>query len=451
MSARAFSFQIAHSCFRKALPSFSFFFLSMDFILDSARLDESSQEKIWRSKECINLVSSFLATQSASTLPVERRFWPGYPEDLYTLEQWRQFIVAQNPCFDDNQVDAEVQRLWRMSKSRLCDQPFVDLVDLNSVKDSSMVVFVSCRRSAVDILKPILRKMGFIVTFGRPGDALSGLRSKDTSTWTYPWLAKNIGAISAAYFMQSSLSRINLVYLDNYMGSGSQSEWELFDTLKSKVCQEIGEPVQIITVVVNTCALLERFGHNLNEIEKTYYTACRKIFMIRHCQSEANIERDMMHPGLTSQGVEQAVNLGTMVRDLDADFVVSSPHKRCLQTLRYLKFAQPQSVVIAAAIAEFNRHELQNKLPTLNQTAQFLEEQDITSVEKVELQSDGYEDSDLAVEAIAYLGTLPGRIFILITHKVFIRELIGIDVNNGSIVEADLECGSIENARIWKA
>ena len=383
--------------------------------------------------------------------PVERRFLPGYPEDLYTLQQWRQFTVTQHPNFDDDQVDAEVQRLWRMAKSRLCDQPFVDLVDLNSAKDSSLVVFVSCRRSAVDVLKSILRKMGFIVTLGRPGDALSGLRSNDTSTWTYPWLAKNIGAISAAYSMRSSVSRIILVYLDNFMGSGSQSEWELFDTLNSKVCQEIGERVPIIPVVVNTCALLERFGHNLKEIEASYYNACRKVFMIRHCQSEANVEGDMMHPGLTSQGVEQAENLSTMVRNLQAHFVVSSPHKRCLQTLRYLKFAHQPNLIIAAAMAEFNRNELQNKLPTLIQTAQFLEEQDITSVEKVEMQSDGHENSDLTEEAIAYLATLPGRVLILITHRVLIRELTGIDVNNGGIVEADLECGSIENARIWKA
>ena len=61
--------------------------------------------------------------------------------------------------------------------------------------------------------------------------------------------------------------------------------------------------------------------------------------MIRHCQSEANVEGDMMHPSLTSQGVEQAENLSIMVRNLQAHFVVSSPHKRCLQTLQYLKFA----------------------------------------------------------------------------------------------------------------
>jgi hypothetical protein len=116
-----------------------------------------------------------------------------------------------------------------------------------------------------------------------------------------------------------------------------------------------------------------------------------------------------------------------------------------------LKFAHQPSLIIAAAMAEFNRNELQNKLPTLIQTAQFLEEQNITSVEKVEMQSDGHENSDLTEEAIAYLATLPGRVFILITHRVLIRELTGIDVNNGGIVEADLECGSIENARIWKA
>ena len=92
--------------------------------------------------------------------------------------------------------------------------------------------------------------MGFIVTFGRPRDALSGLRSNDTSTWTYPWLAKNIGAISAAYSMRCSVSMIILVYLDNFMGSGSQSEWELFDTLNSKVCQEIGERAPIISLLL---------------------------------------------------------------------------------------------------------------------------------------------------------------------------------------------------------
>ena len=173
--------------------------------------------------------------------------------------------------------------------------------------------------------------------------------------------------------------------------------------------------------------------------------------MIRHCQSQANVEGDMMHPGLTPQGVEQAENLSTMVSSLPAQFVVSSPHKRCLQTLRYLKFAHQPSLIVAAAMAEFNRDELQNKLPTVIQTAQFLEEHNFTSVEKVEMQSDGRENSDLAEEALAYLSKLPGHVFILITHRVVIRELTGIDVDNGGIVEADLECGSIENTRIWKA
>ena len=69
------------------------------------------------------------------------------------------------------------------------------------------------------------------------GDAMNGLRGADVNSWTYPWIAKTVGAVSAVvhqivYKEREAHPRVVLVLLNAAMETGSQSEWEALDTVK---------------------------------------------------------------------------------------------------------------------------------------------------------------------------------------------------------------------------
>ena len=104
----------------------------------------------------------------------ERRFWPGYEGEVYTKAEWKMFIQEKHSDLNEALIEKETNRLWGMAKSRLCDQPITPWREILEFKArGGLVVVISSRRAYVAALKPALRKQGFIVTFGQPGDAMT--------------------------------------------------------------------------------------------------------------------------------------------------------------------------------------------------------------------------------------------------------------------------------------
>ena len=107
---------------------------------------------------------------------VERRFWPGHPEDTYTFSEWYAFVQSINPTMSTLEAHKETEGLWGMAATRLIDQ---ECVNYNSILEGArrldtIVVMASCSRMYVDALNPAMRRDGCLVTFGRPGDSMSG-------------------------------------------------------------------------------------------------------------------------------------------------------------------------------------------------------------------------------------------------------------------------------------
>ena len=384
---------------------------------------------------------------------VETRFWAGYEDELYTKAEWRSFARLENPQFSEEQVDVKAEKLWNLAFSRLCDQPTVEwrkVLELQA--EGTCVAMVSTSRAHVDVLKPVCRNQGLVVTFGRPGDAMTGLRTSDPDTWVLPWMAKTIGAISAVAAGMARTRgpiRIVLVYMSAEMGTGSQSEWQRCEILKQKILQEIGINELLIShLVVDTDEVLSYFGFDRHRLQRLYHGSCKKVVFIRHGESESNaLGRDAAHPRLTSNGHVQAGRLSIDL--LSAHVVVTSPHIRCLQTLQHLNPKGHSTVIVSDCVGELNRDELQNVLPSLRELDGFLKESgNLDAKLMMNMQQGQVENVDLASQALETLSAINAQTIVVVTHRVLIREVTGKDVSNCQIVECELDHGNIESVSV---
>ena len=392
------------------------------------------------------------STATAVSAATETRYWPAYPDVSYSKAEWLDFVQSEHIGATKDYVIAETDRLWKMAKSRLCDQATTPWKEILAFKKAGgIVAMVSARRSYVMGLKPPLHKDGIVTTCGQPGDAMTGLRGQDSNTWVFPWLAKTIGCVSGlvhheAHRSPATKPRVKLVFCTAAMGTGSQSEWEQLDNLTAKIVQEVGEVGFVLEhAVVDPFEVMRGYGLEAAQLDAEYYQNRKKIYFVRHGQSQANVEGDMLNPRLTALGEHQSYLLGQK-RTFHVDTLVCSPHVRTLQTLKQLSVTC-NLAIISGTFAEMNRREQQNRLPGL----QALSIADVPQLQKTNLQvelvadEEAMDNEELKCRVLQRLANLPGTEILVITHRVLIRELTAKDVGNAAVVSCTLEQGSIEN------
>lgn len=88
----------------------------------------------------------------------------------------------------------------------------------------------------------------------------------------------------------------------------------------------------------------------------------KKIYLIRHAQSEANIAADLDNPTyyydapITKAGEKQALNAKEKLKNINFDLMVCSPMTRTLQTFDII-FSKPISnTIILPLIREYLEH-----------------------------------------------------------------------------------------------
>ena len=396
-----------------------------------------------------------IACFPAALHSAEKRYLPEYPEYAYDLAEWTEFVHELHPDVTPAFLEKETKRLWDMAKSRLCDQPQVPWEETMEFKkeQGAIVVFISSRRQYVADLKPALRRDGIVTTFGRPRDAMDGLRGADPNSWTYPWIANTVGAVSAVVhdlvYREPTVSpKVRLVLLKAAMETGSQMEWEALETVKAKILQETtGVAVTMGHVVVDPQDILQYYGLDPGELSASYYRNCKKITFIRHAESEANVKGDMRNPALTAAGVHQAQALGR--RTFNTETLVCSPHVRTLQTLQYMSVTCTQTI-ISDCVAELNRDEKQNILPEAD--GDLLLAAVPHAHKRCEVQYAAtvgdLTNGASAARALTFLAGVPGSEVVVVTHRVLIRELTGRDTSNCGMVVCTLDHGSIENVEV---
>ena len=383
---------------------------------------------------------------------MERRFWSSCPEEAYSFSEWYAFVLSLHPMKSKLEVHEETERLWGMAVSRLIDQ---ECVGYNSVLEGALrldtiVVVVSCGRICVDALKPVMRRDGCLVTFGRPGDSMSGLRGSDPSTWTHPWMAKSIGAVTAGLQIKNA-QMVRLVYLSNGPQSGSQTEWELRGKLQEKIATELGEEataeVVLQVCVVDTEEVLRHYGLDRRILELSYAPWRKKVFLLRHGESEANVGGDQLHPRLTARGLEQA----SAVQEFEVDTVICSPHLRTLETYARLKIRGHPSVHVASAVSELNRYEMQNQIAGRAEVETLLAELKLkTAQHHFDAEVTGDDNAVAVNAALEFLSTMPGEILLVVCHRVLIREMTGLDVDNCEVVLCELDHLTVESPKVLR-
>ena len=394
-------------------------------------------------------------TIAPTIVDAEKRYWPQYPDDSYTKAEWCEFVHMQNANSTEDFVAAETDRLWNMAKSRLCDQPTTPWKDiLDFKKAGGIVAVISARRSYVKGLKPVLHKEGIVTTCGQPGDAMNGLRGQDPNSWVFPWLAKTIGCISAlvhyeAHLNQTRQPKVKLIFCTAAMGTGSQSEWEQLENLSDRIAQEVGEvDFSMDHAVVDPFEVMQSYGLDAAQLDAVYYHNWKKIYFVRHGQSQANVEGDMLNPPLTAIGQHQSYLLG-LKKTFHVDTLLCSPHVRTLQTLKQLSVTC-NLAIISSTFAEMNRKEQQNRLPDLNA----LHISHVPAMRKPNLQveliadEEALDNAELKRRVLKRLANIPGTEILVVSHRVLIRELTNEDVDNCGVVSCTWEQGSIENVKV---
>ena len=389
-----------------------------------------------------------------ATTTAEKHYWPSHPDFSYTKAEWREFVQMQNANTTQDFIDVETDRLWNMAKSRLCDQPTTPWKSiLDFKKAGGIVAVISARRAYVKGLKPVLHKEGIVTTCGQPRDAMHGLRGPDSDSWVYPWLAKTIGCVSALVHYEAHLNqnkpKVKLVFCTAAMGTGSQSEWEQLENLSERIAQEVGEEdFSMDHAVVDPFEVMHAYGLDPGQLDAVYYQNWKKVYFVRHGQSKANVEGDMLNPPLTAVGQHQSCLLG-LKKTFHIDTLVCSPHVRTLQTLKQMSVTC-NLVMISSTFAEMNRKEQQNRLPDLSA----LPFSDVpvmrTSHVQVELiaEEETLDNAELKRRVLKRLANIPGTHILVVSHRVLIRELTNKDVDNCSVVSCTLEHGSIENVEV---
>ncbi|MCH1581929.1 MAG: histidine phosphatase family protein [Flavobacteriales bacterium] len=385
----------------------------------------------------------------------ERRYWPQYPDDAYTLAEWREFVKSRcrhNATMD--YIDAETTRLWNIAKTRLCDQPTTPWVDVLAFKEAGgIVAVISARRAYVPGLKPALHKDGIVTTCGQPGDAMSGLRSQDPDSWVYPWLAKTIGCIAGLVHLEahrdpSGQPKVWLVYCSAEMGTGSQTEWEELENLTRRITVEVDDvDFSMDHAVVDPYEVMQHYDLDPDSLDAAYYQARKTIHFVRHGQSISAVAGDMLDPPLSALGERQSFELGQK-RKFCVDSVVCSPHVRTLQTLKYLPVTCNHAF-LSSTVAEFNRRELQNRVPSVNMLPHLPDQLNSANLQvEVFVDEDGLDNADLKVRALKRLANFPGTSLLVVTHGSLIHELTNLDVGDCGVVACTLEQGSIEGAAV---
>ena len=387
------------------------------------------------------------------TTAAEKRYWPQDPNFSYTKAEWREFVQTQNAGTTESFVDAETDRLWNMSKSRLCDQPMTSWKDiLDFKKAGGIVAVISARRTYVTSLKPVLHKEGIVTTCGQPGDAMHGFRGQDPNSWVFPWIAKTIGSISALVHYEAHLNptakpKVKLVFCTAAMGTGSQSEWEQLQNLSDRIAQEVGEvDFSMDHAVVDPFEVLQSYGLDAAQLDAVYYQNWKKIYFVRHGQSQANVEGDMLNPPLTAVGQHQSCQLG-LKKTFHVDTLVCSPHVRALGTLKQLSVTCNHAI-ISSTFAEMNRKEQQNHVPDLYSLPLWPGMRKFHLEVEIFAEEEALDNAELKSRVLKRLANIPGTEILVVSHRVLIRELTNEDVDNCSVVSCTLEQGSIENVKV---
>jgi broad specificity phosphatase PhoE len=198
-------------------------------------------------------------------------------------------------------------------------------------------------------------------------------------------------------------------------------------------------------VVVDTDEALAHYGLDRKMLESQYYDDHQKtVLLLRHGQSTANVSGDCADPELTELGQEQAAEVADFA---DIDTVIVSPHVRTLQTFKSLSIGDCSNVLVDAALAEFNRDERQNALPTVTSVNENLLKLGIKPTAVV-MESPSTENKELMEAALAAIANAPGSRILVVCHRVVIRSLTNLDIRNCAVVECSMDHGSIEAVRL---
>lgn len=165
-----------------------------------------------------------------------------------------------------------------------------------------------------------------------------------------------------------------------------------------------------------------------------------KILLVRHAQSEANVNRILQGQTdgtLTKKGMAQAHLLAEHFSNKSLDMIISSDLNRAYKTAQIVAKKQSLEVVTTPSLREWNAGVLDG-LPAAS-----LEE----AITKSQLPlgeftpDDGESFSQLRERAINFLATLEthdqGQVIMVCTHGDLLRVLVG------SILEKDLESSMI--------
>ena len=233
------------------------------------RKDSSRRASVQLAVRAWSRAFSPATTMAAPSLPrmalVERRCHPMAPREAYTLEQFKEFARKQ---YSAEEAQRMAHKMWMESVAVLYDHApmkWSHLWDLCQEKNALMI-FCSAPRFVHDELKPAIRALGAMATFGRPGDAMHGLGGSEYA-WLDRWIVKNVAAAGAANVMGKE--EVLLVFFNADPNSGTQEEFSRLDDLRGRILHETGL-VASATLVDGDDVVGRLLGKSMQDLQKMY-------------------------------------------------------------------------------------------------------------------------------------------------------------------------------------
>ncbi len=233
-------------------------------------------------------------------------------------------------------------------------------------RGDAYIIFCTAPRWSVDFLKTRCHRGQKIhCTFNHPGDVMDTMDTRHD--WWTRWCVQTISSAVGGALATSLCKVILLFSVDSTSTTcGSVIEWSLKECIAEVIIQDSqGFIFDVYAAVVDIEDVLKFYqGDKPSLILNFNRHICNEVYLIRHAESVSNVGDDVLDPALTTDGVNQAVELRTFLDGTKFDYVIVSPARRAILTAMYaglFESDQGQAIVVKD-MAEQTTGELQNML-----------------------------------------------------------------------------------------
>mmetsp|Transcript_36320 Transcript_36320/g.100093 ORF Transcript_36320/g.100093 Transcript_36320/m.100093 type:complete len:216 (+) Transcript_36320:95-742(+) len=180
-------------------------------------------------------------------------------------------------------------------------------------------------------------------------------------------------------------------------------------------------------------------GGSAARVAQGGHAAPRRVLLIRHGESEANVSgRDIPDPLLSGDGRTQAKSWSGHIERLGVELVLTSPLRRAVETACWAFAGDAAPIEVCAPARELWWHEHQNRPGPLEALRGMLETLprggEVKGLQSLDAASGAASEDESVVQLRAILAARPEKTLAVVCHYLLINELCGCSAHNGEVL-----------------